>query len=247
MKKLFNVLCLVLALNFLVLAGGVAFLFNAGKLDRAKVAEIRKLVFPPPEVPKPATQPAEEAAAATQPFVQLDELLAEKAGLPADAQLEVLQQTFDAKMAELDRRQRELMALKDQVTKAQAELTAGRDALRAEQGSLTAREQEAARLAADKGFQDSLKVYNSLPARQVKKIFETLDDETVVRYLRAMEPRLAAKISKEFKTPAEVGRIQKILERMRRAQPQPATSQPARPPAPTTGARPTLPQASTKE
>jgi hypothetical protein len=46
----------------------------------------------------------------------------------------------------------------------------------------------------------------------------TLDDATVMNYLQAMEPREAAKVIKEFKSPEETARIQNVLERMRLAQ-----------------------------
>ena len=76
------------------------------------------------------------------------------------------------------------------------------------------------KLATDKGFQDSLSLYQTLPGKQVKTIFMGLDDETVVRYLQAMPPRTSAKIVKEFKSPDETDRIQRVLERMRQSQPQ---------------------------
>ena len=57
-----------------------------------------------------------------------------------------------------------------------------------------------------------------MPPKQVKQIFATLDDQTVVNFLQAMEPRTAAKIIKEFKTDDEVARMQKVLEKMRQAQ-----------------------------
>src|SRR5439155_15931204 len=74
------------------------------------------------------------------------------------------------------------------------------------------------RLANDKGFQDSLARYQAMPGKQVKQIFMTLDDDTVMNYLQTMEPRAAARIIKEFKAPDEVQRIQKVLEKMRVAQ-----------------------------
>ena len=62
---------------------------------------------------------------------------------------------------------------------------------------------------------DTLTLYNSMQAKQVKTIFATLDDDTVVRFLSAMQPRTAAKIVKEFKSPEETARIQRVMERMR--------------------------------
>jgi hypothetical protein len=43
----------------------------------------------------------------------------------------------------------------------------------------------------------------------------SLDDPTVVRYLKSMEPRAAGKIIKEFKTADETARAAKLLEAMR--------------------------------
>jgi Mg/Co/Ni transporter MgtE len=74
------------------------------------------------------------------------------------------------------------------------------------------------KLAQDKGFQDSLQLYNSMPAKQVKAVFMGLDDETVVNYLQSMQPRRASMIIKEFKTPDELSRIARVLEIMRQSE-----------------------------
>jgi flagellar motility protein MotE (MotC chaperone) len=231
MSKFFNVIVIVLALNFLALAGGVGWLVKDGRLGKDQVAEIKKILFPPPTEVVAETQPSTPDPA-TQPFVKLDALLAEKAGLPVGQQVEFIQQTFDAKMAEVDRRQRELLALKDQVERAQRELDAGRGQLLKAEQVVADREQEAAKLATDKGFQDALKLYNSMPAKNVKQIFVTLDEETVVRFLKAMEPRTAAKTLKEFKTPEEVARAQQYMERLRQSQPPGAATKPVQPASP---------------
>ena len=62
-------------------------------------------------------------------------------------------------------------------------------------------------------------MYATLQPRQVKSIFLGLDDVTVMNYLRALEPRAAGRIIKEFKTPEETARIERILERIRQAGP----------------------------
>ena len=51
--------------------------------------------------------------------------------------------------------------------------------------------------------------------KQVKNVFAGLDDATVTNYLRAMDPSKAAKIIKEFKSPEETVRIERIMERIR--------------------------------
>ena len=223
MKKLLTVLMLTLALNFLAVAGGVGWLWNSKHLDHDKVDAIKQILFPPPAT-APATQPDTTVAdATTQPTLRLEELLAKESGHSAGEQVEFIQRTFDTQMAELDRRERELADLKRQTDLAQSQITRDRAALQAQQQALDAAKQQQAALASDKGFQDSLLLYNTMAPKQVKSIFMGLDDQTVMNYLRAMQPRTAGKIIKEFKTQDETDRIQRFLERMRQA----ATTAPA--------------------
>jgi flagellar motility protein MotE (MotC chaperone) len=212
-KKLWNVFVLTLAINFVAVAGAVGYLYNQGRLDRGRIDAIKLVLYPPPTTQPAATQPAGVKVA--EPVLNLAQLLEQKSGLSTAEQLDFLQQTFDARMAELDRRQRELLDLQRQVDMANGNLARDRTALAAGQKALAGREQLAARLANDKGFQDSLQLYKTMPAKQVKQVFLAMDDETVKRYLQAMEPREASKIVREFKTPEEQQRIQKVLEQMR--------------------------------
>ena len=219
MKKLWNILVLALAINFIAVLAGVAYLYQSKRLDRARVDAIRELLFPPvaPDAAAAAaTQPA-EASSTTQPTQKLDDLLATHSGRPAAEQAQFLQRTFDSRMAQLDFRQREVAALHDLVRNAEAKLTAERKAFEARRDALEAREQEATRLAADQGFQDSLELYGTMKPKQVKDVFAKLPDDVVVRYLRAMEPRDASKILAEFKAPAELERLKKLMEQVRSA------------------------------
>jgi len=120
-------------------------------------------------------------------------------------------------MAQLDLRQRELADQQRQIDFGRQRLVDDRTALEGEKKKLAADQQQAAAQAADQGFQDSLQLYEVMPAKQVKSIFMALPDDTVVRYLEAMDASKAGKILKEFKTAEETDRIQKVLERMRTA------------------------------
>jgi hypothetical protein len=196
---------------------------------------MREMVFPSTA---PATQEVKAelvAQATTRPVLRLEELLEKQAGRPANEQVAYMQTAFDAQMAQVDRRQRELVDLQRQVDLAQQQLAKDRAALEEEKRKLAAREDEAAKLAADKGFQDSLELYKSMQPKQVKEIFMTLDDAAVERYLTAMEPRMAGKIIKEFKTPQEIQRVQAVLERIRQAQQQQQQQQPQQAEASTKG------------
>jgi hypothetical protein len=214
-KRLLAVIMLTLAVNFLAAAGGIAWLWNQGKLNREKVTAIKEIVFKQAQEQAPTSQPSGDPT--TQPIVQLDDLLAKASGRSATEQVEFIQQNFDAQVATLDRRRRELNDLQQQVELAKQQMSRDRAALDAREKGLAQREQQATKLEGDKGFQDSLSLYKSMPPKQVKTIFMGLDDATMTNYLQAMDPRAATKIIKEFKSTDETTRIQKILERMRQA------------------------------
>jgi hypothetical protein len=219
-KKLFNVIVLLLAINFLAVAGGAAWLVKTQHVDRDKIKQIKNVLFPAPAT-QPTTQPVADGA--NPPTLNLDQLVAKESGKSAAQQVEDIQHTFDAQMAELDRREREIKDLKQQTDIAQAQVAKDRAELQADQAVLQKQKDEANKLASDQGFQDALARYIAMDPKQVKQIFMTLDDQTVMNYLEAMEPRPAAKIIKEFKTDDEIARIQKVLERMR--QPQASTKE----------------------
>ena len=228
MKKFVSVIILMLALNFLLLAGGAGWLFKTGHLDRDRLTAMKTLLFPPPEVPTAEATAA--AHATTQPAGRLDALLAKASGRSGAEQVEFIQQTFDAQAALLDRRERELNDLQRQVDLAKDQMSRDRAKVEQDRKDLTARRQQDTKLASDKGFQDSLQLYTSMPAKNVKTIFLSLTDDVVQQYLEAMAPRDAAKIIKEYKTPEELNRIQIVLERMRTASTSPAAQSTAQAP-----------------
>jgi hypothetical protein len=230
MKKLWNVLAQTLALNFLILAGLVGWLFKSGRVDKEKVAAIREIVFPKPPPPAPATQPS-KAEAEPPPLLRLDALLAKHAGKRAGEQVEVIQQTFDAQSAMLDRRRRELEDLQGQVAAEQKKLADASAALEADRKQLADRQQQTEQLAADKGFAKSMELYGQNP-QLAKAAFMDLPDETAVRYLEAMPPSTAKRITGQFKTPQERARLNRIMERMRQGpKGSPSPDQPATRPA----------------
>ncbi len=168
----------------------------------------------------PATQPA----ATTQPVLKLDELLAQHAGRPPVEQLQHIRQAFDAQMVQLERMQKEMIALRIQADAAQAAARREREQLEVARKKLEAREQEVLQQATDKGFQDALGMYSALPPKQTKTLFMNMEVDKAVEFLQAMEPRAAARITKEFKTPEETERLKKIMDRLRSPTTQTASS-----------------------
>jgi hypothetical protein len=145
-------------------------------------------------------------------------MLAKVSGRSASEQVEFMQRTFDAQMAVLDRRFQELQSQRKTVEDARSQIDRERKELAAGQQKLATAQQQQQKLASDKGFQDTLALYSNMPARQVKTIFMSLTDDTMIQYLRAMEPRTATKITKEFKSPEELARIGLVMEKMRQTQ-----------------------------
>jgi len=217
MKKLFLVLVMTLALNFLALAGGVGYLFQSGQLNKAKMSQIKDVVFGQP-VPAATTQPSVQTKSATDAKTSLSNLMANQGGRSAVEQIEFIRRTFDAQMLQLDQRQRMVSDLQKQVDLANQKLALDRAALDKREKDLADREQQAQKLQSDTGFQNSLSLYTAMPSKQVKNIFMTLSEATVQQYLQAMDTRTAGKIIKEFKSSDETAFIQRVLERIRQSQ-----------------------------
>jgi hypothetical protein len=211
-KKLLSVVTLVLALNFLGVVAGTAWVWKSGHVDKEKLKQLKLVLYPADS--QPATEPATEPAT-TEPVSRLDELLAKSAGRPASEQIQFIKDEFAGEMAELDRQRRELLDLRHQDDLAREQAADDRAKVEQARAALAQQKAEQEALKTDKGFQDSLALYEIMPTKQVKTIFMTLGEATVVAYLDAMPPARAAKIIKEFKSPEETDRIQKVLERLR--------------------------------
>ena len=216
MKKLLQVIMALLAINFLAVGGAVGWLVQTKRLDKDRLHAIKDIVFP--ATTQSSTTQSTEEAATTKPSDVLAALLEKSSGRTPSEQVETLQRNFDAQMAQLDRRERELTDLQRQVELSKQQMARDRTALDAEKKALETQKQQTAKLASDKGFQDSLALYNTMQGKQVKQIFLSMSDDQIVQYLQAMEPRAAARIVKEFKSPPEVARIEKVMEKMRQAQ-----------------------------
>jgi hypothetical protein len=212
MKKFLNVIAITLALNFLAAAGGVGWLVQSKHLDKDKFAAIRAIVFPSSQ---PTTQAIVASNASTQPVLRLEELLAHSAGRSASEQVDYIQHAFDQQMEQLDQRRRELLDLQRQVDLARDQVTKDREKLALGEKELASRQQLQSKNETDKGFQDALALYQTLPPKQVKDTFKSMDDAVVVQFLQAMQPRTATKILKEFKTSDEQDRATKLLEKLR--------------------------------
>jgi hypothetical protein len=219
-KKLMSVVTLVLALNFIGVVAGTAWVWKSGHVDKEKLKALKLVLYPADS--QPATEPV-TGAPTTAPVDRLDELLAKAAGRPASEQIQYIKDQFTSDMAELDRQKVELMDLRAQDDMARNQAADAMAKVVEARAALAQAKADDEKVKSASGFKDTLALYEIMPTKQVKTIFMTLGDPTVVAYLDAMPPARAAKIIKEFKSPEETDRIQKVLERLR----MPPTTAPA--------------------
>ena len=215
LKKLVSVGVTVLAINFLGMAVAAVLLAQRAGVDRAKLAQVRDVLFPPaadeaPAEAAPTTEPAEPT-----PMQQLVSLLDAQSGKPTEQRVADVRESFDARQAALGRAGREVGDREQQVRAATQDLMQQRRAFEASRDAWAAQVAAAGERAKDDGFRDSLALYQQMPPKQAKAVFLNLEDETALQYLRAMDARAAGKILKEFKSPEETLRVKALLERMR--------------------------------
>lgn len=216
MKKLWDLLAGVLALNFIVVIGLVAYLRSSGHLDRDRIGQIKLVLFPPAVPAAPTSRPSDPT---TRPTLILENLLARRRNLPAGQQVDFVQKTFDERQYELEQKDTLLGQRQTQLELVQNKLTDDRTAFEAERKAFLNQQASAQKLASDTGFQKSLDLYSNMGAKQAKAEFSLLDDDVLKDYFVAMDPGAVKKIVAEFKTPDEAARIAKIMEKIRKGEP----------------------------
>ena len=215
-KRIFTAGTLVLALNFLALVAVAGWAWGRYELSGEKLQAAME-VIEPHESPEAVV--LEEAPEEPSALEHLESILGVDHGADAHESPEAVAEALAGQFDELDRRYRELHDLRTQLTLATTAVVEDRRAVTASAEQLQERADEAQTLAEDEGFKQTLALYSGLPPKQVKDLFLTLDQPTVVRYLSAMNGRKANKILKEFKRPDEQTFIRAVLEEMRTPDP----------------------------
>ncbi|MEM6313303.1 MAG: hypothetical protein AAF743_04415 [Planctomycetota bacterium] len=213
-KRFLTAVVFIMALNFVAAVGAAAYFWTSADMDGDKFTAIQEIMYPAEEPTTGELETVEDDLPPTS-LEQLESLLAVDTTLSAVDRVDAIEEAFTARVEALDRRRRELRDLKAQLRIAQENLLIDRTKVEEMAALLETQTTEAQRLAEDAGFRDTLKLYEGMKAKQVKNVFLDLDDETVVQYLTAMNPRAANKILGEFKTPGEVVRVRQLMELMR--------------------------------
>ncbi len=214
LRKLWAVLLVTLAMNFLALLIAAAMVAQRAQLDAEKVKQVKEVLFPPESVEDSVIDDSATPPEPT-PMEQLMVLLDAQSGKPAEDRVVDVSRALDERAVTLDRTRRELEDRGRQIDEAATRLAADRSRLEAEQSAWTSRTAAAEARASDEGFKQALSLLAQLPAKAVKDVFMGMPDAEVVPLVRSMEPRQAAKVLKEFKTPPEMERLREVLDEIR--------------------------------
>lgn len=237
MKGILIALGLVVLVNLLAVAGGVAWLGGSGRISSERVRRVAAMFSEPTSVDealaveratRDAADEAEAAEAAHRLAVEggyqsIDKRLAEMAGADDAARLV---QERNARAAE---------ALRQQVEMARKAVAVERAALAAERERFREAMSREVELRKGEDFQQAVAMVEALKGKQAKEMFESMlaagKREEVVDYLAAMQLRKAAAVLKEFTAPGEAAVAAALLEsvRLRNADPlgSPAAPDPA--------------------
>ena len=223
MRSLAAVAVLLVVVHVLALTGGAVWLAASGRLSTERLGEAVDLFRPTIADATRAKAKAQELEAATLRTQRdlgylasvsdgprpLEERLAEKLG---DEQLGLhrLERIREEKDAIAQRLAQDRSYIDTQV----AELETREQAVAALLDAERARR-------ADADFQQAVKTFTAMPAKQAKAMAQALLQEgkadEVVAYLEAMPLRNRAAVLKAFKTPAEAAVAATLLERLRTA------------------------------
>lgn len=199
-RKVFNIVAVLSMAVALAVAGLLASMGVTGKLTGRNIDLIGKVLR---GEPLGEETPQVELAATTRPAAAATVQISQNA---ADAELRNLQ--ILRREQELQYTNTQLIALRNLIAQEREQLRQGRLVL--EREILAAQ-----RLEHDAGFKQQLKLYETMPASQVKDVFMNLPDEEAATYLRSMNARIAGRILSQFRTSTEQQRRQKLLELMR--------------------------------
>lgn len=207
MRKLIDSLIVAGAIGFASILALIGVFFAMGVLDKPKLIAIgdvmagrRPAVTPVPSASPLPLPPAEQARSAKA---------------LADA-IESQQAEFNRKREELNKLAQQLNTLALELQKRRKEIEVKEKSVQQTIDDFLKTQTAAAQEREQKGFKDSLKVFEAMRPEEAARLLSTFSDQEVVEYLKAFDPRFAAKVlSSMAKTGAggelRAAELQKLL------------------------------------
>jgi len=220
-KALWTVISVVLLINVLLLAAGVGWLHRTGRLGQQRVDRVREMfsktikaeeqeVLKAKELEEQTRKQAQEIArlesVSDGPVTLIDRLQAEQRGDELAAQ-------------RVARLRRDISDMRRQLRLAKRLLAEKHETLKTERRAFEEAVERQLKLREDEDFQQTVRMYQGLKAKQAKQMFQRLIGQgkigQVVEYLSAMQMRKATAVLKQFKSPEEVKQATDLLQKLR--------------------------------
>jgi len=222
MRSFRKAVALALIVNALALAGAAGWLWSTGRLSRDRIERTREIFHLTLAQEKQdqdnADKLAEEAKAKALDVARLESVAANGA-VSLSQRLNSEQRADDLATQRVERLQRDIADLRQQLVHAKDLLARQKSELEAQRKSFEERVARQNSLSRQDDFQQAVKTYEQLEPEQVKAMFQTLIKDgkvqDVIDYLAAMQMRKAAAVLKEFKSPEEIPTATDLIQRLR--------------------------------
>ncbi len=221
MKTIWTIITILLLINALLLGVGVGWLSNSGRLNQERIDRIRDMLTLTIEQEEKQAQLALELEEQTRQqamdIARLESVSDGPVTLADRLQTELQGDELAAQRVE--RMKRDIADLRRQLRLSQELLAKKHQEMQSQQQVFDDAVQRQTKLQEDKDFQQTVRMYEQLKAKQTKQMFQELVGQgkarQVVDYLAAMQLRKAAAVLKEFKSPDEVAQATDLLQRLR--------------------------------
>ena len=233
LKSIWLVVVILLLLNTLAIAAGIGWLYSSHRLSSKRVHQLVDLFRPTLEQEEQSRKQAELAAADDSKQKEKLAWLQQASDGPATLaeKLRQDQQAREIAAQKSERLSRDVSDLRQRLESDTTLLAKQRAELEARKKEIDEQAQHDEKLRNDADFQQTVTMYEKLPAKQAKQMLQAMlaanKKEQVVDYLASMQLRKATGVLKEFKTPQEITQASELLELLRRrgVDPMPSSSQ----------------------
>ncbi len=220
MKNAYHAIAALAILHVVLAVGLVGWLAGTGRINRERVDAVVDIFQPTIAAEQAEAERAAELEAQAQAQAERQARLTGAGGLASTAEKLVTEQRRNELiLRQLERTRREIESLSTNLHLARQHMERQREELLDNRKELQQRLASIENRLNDEGFKKTVRLYETLPAKQVKQMFADLMDggqtDQVVAYIEAMQPRNAASVLKEFKEPQEIERAVELTERLR--------------------------------
>ncbi len=229
MKTLWNIVTILLVAHLLLLVGGGLWLWQSGRLDKARVKQTIAMFSTTLTEEQAKAKEAESAAVETQRQKEEAARLTSVSQGSRSPEDRIMADDRDEELLHqrLQRLERERQDLLRQIDMAKSALAKERKELDGKRDEFEKKVTQEINKRKDEDFQLAVQMYEQVRPKQGKEMMQQLIAEgktdQVVEYLAAMQLRKAASILKEFKTPAEVAQAAELVQQLRKRGVEPLT------------------------